>query len=143
MIQLLAQSPISLLSPNYNQCMHVVIVLNCCHKGCEFGFDGNHFFHGGGGWYKGFCQQYFNCPTTEVIQVKIIQKCPAYFRCEKMLISSVTPSNCIKFYQTAEDIGAKELQIYCTEIISNHWVSFIREILSSQIKLTQNYIYLL
>lgn len=40
-----------------------------------------------------------------------------------MLMSSVTVSNCIKFYQTAEDIGAKDLQKYCTEIISNHWVS--------------------
>ncbi|EDO39873.1 predicted protein, partial [Nematostella vectensis] len=42
-------------------------------------------------------------------------------RCEKILMSSVTVSNCIKFYQTAEDIGAKELQKYCAEIISNHW----------------------
>ena len=45
-------------------------------------------------------------------------------RCEKMLMSSVSVSNCIKFYQTAEDIGAKDLQKYCAEIISNHWVSF-------------------
>lgn len=43
-------------------------------------------------------------------------------RCEKMLMSSVSVSNCIKFYQTAEDIGAKDLQKYCAEIISNHWV---------------------
>lgn len=40
-----------------------------------------------------------------------------------MLMSSVSVSNCIKFYQTAEDIGAKDLQKYCAEIISNHWVS--------------------
>jgi len=39
-----------------------------------------------------------------------------------MLMSSVSVSNCIKFYQTAEDIGAKDLQKYCAEIISNHWV---------------------
>lgn len=37
-------------------------------------------------------------------------------------MSSVSVSNCIKFYQTAEDIGAKDLQKYCAEIISNHWV---------------------
>lgn len=42
-----------------------------------------------------------------------------------MLMSSVSVSNCIKFYQTAEDIGAKELQKYCAEIISNHWVGFL------------------
>lgn len=43
-----------------------------------------------------------------------------------MLMSSVSVSNCIKFYQTAEDIGAKELQKYCAEIISNHWVGFLK-----------------
>ena len=42
-----------------------------------------------------------------------------------MLMSSVSVSNCIKFYQTAEDIGAKDLQKYCAEIISNHWVGYI------------------
>ena len=42
-----------------------------------------------------------------------------------MLMSSVSVSNCIKFYQTAEDIGAKDLQKYCAEIISNHWVGYV------------------
>ncbi|XP_046839530.1 rabankyrin-5-like isoform X2 [Xenia sp. Carnegie-2017] len=42
-------------------------------------------------------------------------------RCERMLMSSVSVSNCIKFYQTAEDIGAIELRKYCEEIITNHW----------------------
>ena len=42
-----------------------------------------------------------------------------------MLMSSVSVSNCIKFYQTAEDIGAKDLQKYCAEIISNHWVGLV------------------
>lgn len=46
-----------------------------------------------------------------------------------MLMSSVSVSNCIKFYQTAEDIGAKDLQKYCTEIISNHWVSHSLQLL--------------
>ena len=40
-------------------------------------------------------------------------------------MSSVSVSNCIKFYQTAEDIGAKDLQKYCAEIISNHWVGYV------------------
>lgn len=44
-----------------------------------------------------------------------------------MLMSSVSVSNCIKFYQTAEDIGAKDLQKYCAEIISNHWVGPIMQ----------------
>ena len=42
-------------------------------------------------------------------------------------MSSVSVSNCIKFYQTAEDIGAKDLQKYCAEIISNHWVGPIMQ----------------
>ena len=46
----------------------------------------------------------------------------SYFRCERMLMSSVSVSNCIKFYQTAEDIGAEELRKYCEEIITSHWV---------------------
>ena len=57
-----------------------------------------------------------------------------------MLMSSVTVSNCIRFYQTAEDICADELRKYCGEIIANHWdeldtndfageASFIRVIL--------------
>ena len=37
-------------------------------------------------------------------------------------MSSVSIANCIKYYQTAEDIGAKDLQKYCAEIISSHWV---------------------
>jgi hypothetical protein len=39
-----------------------------------------------------------------------------------MLMSSVSVSNCIKFYQTAEDIGAEGLRKYCEEIITSHWV---------------------
>ena len=37
-------------------------------------------------------------------------------------MSSVSVSNCIKFYQTAEDIGAEGLRKYCEEIITSHWV---------------------
>lgn len=36
-------------------------------------------------------------------------------------MSSVSVANCIRFYQTAEDIGADELKKYCAEIITNHW----------------------
>ncbi|XP_066933488.1 rabankyrin-5-like [Clytia hemisphaerica] len=42
-------------------------------------------------------------------------------RCERILMSSVSVSNCIRYYQTAEDIGATELKKYCAEIITNHW----------------------
>ncbi len=31
--------------------------------------------------------------------------------------------NCIKYYQTAEEIGANVLKEHCSHIISNHWVS--------------------
>jgi len=46
---------------------------------------------------------------------------PLKERCEKILMSSITVSNCIKFYQTAEDIGADSLRKYCAEIIASHW----------------------
>ena len=46
---------------------------------------------------------------------------PLRNRCERMLMSSVTVANCIRFYQTAEDIQADELRKYCAEIITNHW----------------------
>lgn len=36
-------------------------------------------------------------------------------------MSSVSVTNCIRFYQTAEDIGADALKKYCAEIIANHW----------------------
>ncbi|XP_077996108.1 rabankyrin-5-like isoform X2 [Glandiceps talaboti] len=45
-------------------------------------------------------------------------------RCEKSLMSSVTVKNCIKFYATADEIGANTLREYCSEIISNHWGDF-------------------
>ncbi|XP_033101064.1 rabankyrin-5-like isoform X2 [Anneissia japonica] len=45
-------------------------------------------------------------------------------RCEKALMSSVTVRNCIRFYQTAEQIGASSLKTYCSELISNHWNDF-------------------
>uniref|UniRef100_A0A6P8I0Z8 Rabankyrin-5-like n=1 Tax=Actinia tenebrosa TaxID=6105 RepID=A0A6P8I0Z8_ACTTE len=66
-------------------------------------------------------------PKDESFLIQLVKAANKYklkdlrHRCEKMLMSSVNVSNCIKFYQTAEDIGAKELQKYCAEIISSHW----------------------
>ena len=37
-------------------------------------------------------------------------------------MSSVTVRNCIKLYQTAEEISAELLKHHCSELISNHWV---------------------
>ncbi|XP_035691517.1 rabankyrin-5-like [Branchiostoma floridae] len=48
-------------------------------------------------------------------------------RCEKALMSSVNVRNCIRFYQTAEEIGAEVLKGYCSEIISNHWSDLTSE----------------
>ena len=42
--------------------------------------------------------------------------------CERSLIASVSIKNCIKLYTTAEEIGAKELQDHCSQLISSHWV---------------------
>ena len=42
--------------------------------------------------------------------------------CERALIASVSIKNCIKLYTTAEEIGAKELQDHCSQLIESHWV---------------------
>lgn len=44
-------------------------------------------------------------------------------RCEKGVMSSVNVRNCIRFYQTAEELDATTLMNYCAEIIASHWVS--------------------
>uniref|UniRef100_A0A671RV37 Rabankyrin-5-like n=1 Tax=Sinocyclocheilus anshuiensis TaxID=1608454 RepID=A0A671RV37_9TELE len=44
-------------------------------------------------------------------------------RCEKGVMSSVNVRNCIRFYQTAEELDATTLMNYCGEIIASHWVS--------------------
>lgn len=38
-------------------------------------------------------------------------------------MSSVNVRNCIRFYQTAEELSANTLMNYCGEIIASHWVS--------------------
>ncbi|XP_038074756.1 rabankyrin-5-like isoform X2 [Patiria miniata] len=45
-------------------------------------------------------------------------------RCEKALMSSVNVRNCIRYYQTAEEIGATSLKAHCSELISTHWNDF-------------------
>lgn len=47
-------------------------------------------------------------------------------RCENGLMSFVNMKNCIRFYQTAEEIQAELLKNHCSELISNHWVSWKR-----------------
>ena len=44
-------------------------------------------------------------------------------RCEQSLMSSVDVRNCIKYYQTAEEIGALSLRDHCSQLISSHWVN--------------------
>lgn len=48
-----------------------------------------------------------------------------YFRCEKALMASVNVKNCVKFYTTADEIGAYTLKDHCSSLISAHWVRFI------------------
>lgn len=38
-------------------------------------------------------------------------------------MSLVNVRNCIRFYQTAEELSASTLMNYCAEIIASHWVS--------------------
>ncbi|KAG2459630.1 ANFY1 protein, partial [Polypterus senegalus] len=42
-------------------------------------------------------------------------------RCEKGVMSLVNVRNCIRFYQTAEELSATTLVNYCAEIIASHW----------------------
>lgn len=49
-------------------------------------------------------------------------------RCEKGVMSSVNVRNCIRFYQTAEELNATTLMNYCGEIIASHWVSPFRQL---------------
>lgn len=44
-------------------------------------------------------------------------------RCEKALMASVNVKNCVKFYTTADEIGAHTLKEHCSSLISAHWVS--------------------
>jgi ankyrin repeat protein len=44
--------------------------------------------------------------------------------CEKALMSFVNVLNCVKFYQTADEIGAINLKNHCSELVSNHWNDF-------------------
>ncbi|KAK6967507.1 rabankyrin-5, partial [Biomphalaria glabrata] len=48
-------------------------------------------------------------------------------RCENGLITFVNMKNCIKFYQTAEEMQAEVLKKHCSELISNHWNQFTSE----------------
>eukprot|EP00106_Octopus_bimaculoides_P020139 XP_014787581.1 PREDICTED: rabankyrin-5-like [Octopus bimaculoides] len=48
-------------------------------------------------------------------------------RCENALMSFVTMKNCIKFYQSAEEMAASILKKHCSELISSHWDDFTSE----------------
>ncbi|KAL3858016.1 hypothetical protein ACJMK2_012632 [Sinanodonta woodiana] len=52
-------------------------------------------------------------------------------RCENGLMSYVNMKNCIRFYQTSEEMGAELLKKHCSELISNHWNDFTSEDFSS------------
>ncbi|XP_056911182.1 rabankyrin-5 isoform X1 [Takifugu flavidus] len=52
-------------------------------------------------------------------------------RCEKGVMSSVNVRNCIRFYQTAEELNAGTLMNYCGEIIASHWDDLRKEDFSS------------
>uniref|UniRef100_A0A8D0PFE8 Rabankyrin-5 n=1 Tax=Sus scrofa TaxID=9823 RepID=A0A8D0PFE8_PIG len=52
-------------------------------------------------------------------------------RCEKGVMSLVNVRNCIRFYQTAEELNASTLVNYCAEIIASHWDDLRKEDFSS------------
>ncbi|XP_026813922.1 rabankyrin-5-like [Rhopalosiphum maidis] len=45
-------------------------------------------------------------------------------KCEKALMASVNVKNCVKFYTTADEIGAHTLKEHCSSLISAHWDDF-------------------
>ncbi|KAK1157442.1 rabankyrin-5 [Acipenser oxyrinchus oxyrinchus] len=52
-------------------------------------------------------------------------------RCEKGVMSLVNVRNCIRFYQTAEELCASTLLNYCAEIIASHWDDLRKDDFSS------------
>lgn len=40
-------------------------------------------------------------------------------------MASVNVKNCVKFYTTADEIGAQTLKEHCSSLISAHWVSVV------------------
>ncbi|XP_003226628.1 rabankyrin-5 [Anolis carolinensis] len=55
-------------------------------------------------------------------QLKLLRE-----RCEKGVMSLVNVRNCIRFYQTAEELNAGTLMNYCAEIIASHWDDLRKE----------------
>lgn len=45
-------------------------------------------------------------------------------KCEKALVALVTVKNCVRFYTTADEIGAVTLKQHCSSLISAHWEDF-------------------
>ena len=45
-------------------------------------------------------------------------------RCEDALVSSVSVSNCVRFYATAHQINASKLAEHCSQLISSNWEKF-------------------
>lgn len=43
-------------------------------------------------------------------------------------MASVNAKNCVKFYTTADEIGASTLKEHCLSLISAHWVKYISKI---------------
>ncbi|KAJ1524187.1 hypothetical protein ONE63_010710 [Megalurothrips usitatus] len=48
-------------------------------------------------------------------------------KCENALMASVNVKNCVRFYTTADEIGAKSLKEHCSTLISAHWDDFSSE----------------
>jgi len=49
---------------------------------------------------------------------------PLVDRCEQTLMASVSVSNCVRFYATADEINALQLKEHCSHLISTNWDSF-------------------
>lgn len=48
-------------------------------------------------------------------------------KCENALMASVNVKNCVRYYTTADEIGADTLKEHCSTLISTHWDDFSSE----------------
>lgn len=66
--------------------------------------------------------------VTDCVKVYVIILTSWFlFRCENALMRLVEFGNCIKYFQTAEEIGATELKNHCSQLISLYWVLHIKD----------------
>ncbi|XKL64859.1 hypothetical protein PGB90_004945 [Kerria lacca] len=66
--------------------------------------------------------------TLELIKIaNVYELYDLIAKCEKALMALVNVRNCVRFYSTADEIGAETLKQHCSSLISTHWEDFTSE----------------